>query len=82
MRQRARDRLDGEAEIVGDVLARHRKIDLIALVKAIGHLEQEAGDALLRGLDQQHDVILRTPKLARRKAEKLLRHRVVARRVP
>ena len=76
MRQRARNGLDREAEIVGDVLARHRKFDLVAPLDAVRHFEQEAGDALLRGLDQQHDVALRARELARRQAEKLLRHRM------
>ena len=49
--ERARYRLDGQAKIIGDVLARHRQIDAVAGRRAPGHFEQEADHALLGGLD-------------------------------
>src|SRR5215467_11959221 len=62
--QRARDRLDGEAEVVGDVLARHRQLDRVAARAPCRHLEQEADHALLRSLDQQEQMLLDTGQLA------------------
>ncbi len=56
--QRARNGLDREPEIIGDVLTRHRQFHDIA-GKPVGHVDQEGGDALLRGLDQQHGVTAR-----------------------
>ena len=48
-------------------------------MNAIRHFEKESGDALLRGLDQQHDVVLRAREFARRKAKKLCATEYVAR---
>src|SRR5262245_53375659 len=51
--ERARDCLDGETQIVGNILARHRQLDGIAIGDAVRHLEQEPCHPLLRSLDQQ-----------------------------
>ena len=72
MRERARHRFDGEAEIVGDVLARHRQLDRGAAGAAVGHLEQEARNALLRALDQDQRMLLHALQLAYRQGPELL----------
>ena len=71
MRQHARHRLDREPQVIGDILARHRKLDFVASWGAVGHLQQEAGHAFLCTLDQQQCLILRVLELAARKAPKL-----------
>src|SRR5262249_11412229 len=51
--QRAEDaahRLDGKAEIVGNVVTRHRQLDGLVDADVLGHVEKEGDDALGRGL--------------------------------
>ena len=62
--QRARYCFDRQSEIIGDVLARHRKFELVDGLVALGHFEQEARDALLRGFYEQQDVLLHSLQLA------------------
>src|SRR5215471_8177791 len=59
LRERARYRLDGEPEMVGDVGAQHRQLEAVVLMHAFGEIEQEGGDLLLGGLaaQQQHMVL-------------------------
>src|SRR6187402_2465458 len=52
-RQRARYGLDREAEIVGNVLTRHRQLHEALSRQALGHIEKKCSDPLFRGLDQQ-----------------------------
>jgi signal transduction histidine kinase len=72
--QGARDRLDGEAEIIGDVLARHGNLDLLDGSEPLGQIEQERGHAFLRGLGEQQDVVLHAPQFTRGKGPKPTRH--------
>jgi hypothetical protein len=58
LRQRARDGFDSQTEIVGNVLPRHRQLDIIPGMDAIGHFQQKTGDALARRLDEQQDMAL------------------------
>ncbi len=44
------DRSEGEAEIIGNVGARHLQADRPSVRGRIGQLQQEGGDALARGL--------------------------------
>ena len=56
--QHARDRLDGQAQEVGDVLARHRQV-YPAAAQPFGHLVQKTGDPLQGALaGDQHHVLL------------------------
>ena len=56
--QHARDRLDGEPQIVGHVLASHRQGGKLA-AEAVGDVEPEAGDLLAGGLaTEKHQVLL------------------------
>src|SRR5262249_60355807 len=47
MLERARNSLDGEAEIVGDILTRHRQLDGPATGRALRYFQQKARDPLL-----------------------------------
>ncbi len=67
--QRARDRLDGEAEIIGDVLARHRHLDLLGR-GALGQVEQERCYALLRALGEKQHALLHAAQFTRGKGPK------------
>ena len=68
MSERAGDRLDGEAEIVGDVLPRHRQLDNLVGRSRAGHLEEEACDSLLgRFAAEEHHVLLRAAQALRRR---------------
>src|SRR5262249_3759284 len=60
-----------EPEVIGDILAWHRKLDFVASWGAVGHFQQEACHAFLCTLDQQQYVISRVLELAARKAPKL-----------
>src|SRR6516165_3665134 len=57
MLERARNGFDGEAEIVGDILTRHRQLDRPAGGRAVRHFQEEPRDPLFRALDQhqRHD---------------------------
>ena len=52
IRQRPRDGLDRQAQIIRDVLARHRQFDVLACRHAIRHFQQKFSNALSRSLDQ------------------------------
>src|SRR5262249_19035831 len=73
-----RHRLDREPQVIGNILARHRKLDCVASGSAVGHFKQETGYAFLCTLDQQQHVILRVLELAARKAPKLTRNIIVS----
>src|SRR5262249_59954303 len=64
-------RLYREHEVIGDILARHRKLNFVASWDAVGHFQQEAGHAFLCTLDEQLHVIPRVLELAARKTPKL-----------
>src|SRR5262245_29626542 len=49
--KRARNRFHRQAEVVGDVLSRHWKYDVIAAWNALRHFEQKADHSLFGGLD-------------------------------
>ena len=59
-----RDGFDGEAEIVGDVLAGHRQLDDAAAGRTIGHFQKEAGDPFPSALDEHQDMVLDSLQLA------------------
>ena len=69
--ERPRHGLDGQAEIIGNVLARHRKLDGVTGRHALRHFQEEAHDALLRSLDEQQDALLHTLRLVPSKRKKL-----------
>ncbi|OQW59965.1 MAG: hypothetical protein A4S17_11115 [Proteobacteria bacterium HN_bin10] len=81
MRERARHRLDGERQIIGDVGARHRQIDLAARADAVGEPQQEGGDALARALAAEHQcMLLRVEQLTLHQRDERLRGAGVPRR--
>src|SRR5579863_760108 len=55
----ARDGLDGEAEVVGDVLARERQLEGLAGVGARGEVHEEARHPLARGAaaEGEHEIL-------------------------
>ena len=46
VRHRTRYSLDGKAEVIGNVLARHRQLKLVCRLTASSYLQQERADAL------------------------------------
>jgi hypothetical protein len=62
----ARHGLDREPEIVGHILARHRKLNGISRVESGGHFEQEGSNALLGTLDEKQQVLLDAIEFASR----------------
>src|SRR6516225_4339452 len=64
MLERARYGLDGEAEIVSDILTRHRQLDGPAAGHALRHFQQKARNPLLRALDQHQRMLLHTSQFA------------------
>ena len=77
LRYRTRNRFNGEAKIIGDVLARHRQIEF-ADANAFRHFQEEADDPLPRVLHQQHDMILRVLQLRRSHPPELTGNLLVA----
>ena len=75
--QRAADRFDGQAQIIGDVLTAHRQIegDTVFGVVAFGEQKQEGGHALLRRLTaQHHQMILGGGEFAAQQKHQLAAH--------
>src|SRR6516225_2388524 len=60
----ARNGFDGEPEIIGDVLTRHRQLDGPAAGHAVRHFQKKARDPLLRALDQHQRMLLHTSEFA------------------
>src|SRR6516162_8389348 len=63
MLERARNGFDGEAEIVGDILTRHRKIDGPTAGHALRYFQQKPRDPLLGALDQHQRMLLHASEL-------------------
>ena len=61
--KRAGNRFDRKSKIIGDVLSRHWKLDIVAARAALGHFQQEAAHPLFRSLDQQQNMVLNAPQL-------------------
>ena len=49
-------RLDGEAKIIGDILARHGKLDCTIAGQPLSHFEKKGRQPLLSALDQKQAV--------------------------
>src|SRR5690348_15157576 len=76
--QGARHGLDGQPEIIGNILARHRQFDRVVFGSALRHFQKKAGDPFSRVLDQKKCTILYTVQLATGQRKELLGHRRVA----
>jgi hypothetical protein len=78
MSKGAEDRLDGQSKVISNVLPRHRQLDRVTGRHPPGHLQKEADYPLLRGRDQQQNVVLHPAELASGKRLALAGNNVVA----